>query len=72
MAHCGIGLRLSPSGGTGGYYHVNGLEPGGPAARNKKVHEGDVLLMVDGVSVRGMDVPKLSKVPTQHAPSHAR
>ena len=58
---CGIGLRLAATSGAGGYYHVNGLEPGGPAVRSKKVHEGDVLLMVDGVSVRGMDVSTLSK-----------
>jgi hypothetical protein len=25
-----------------------------------QVHEGDVLLVVDGVSVRGMDVPTLT------------
>jgi C-terminal processing protease CtpA/Prc len=39
---------------------AQGLEPGGPAARSRKVHAGDVLLMIDGVSVRHMDVPTLS------------
>ena len=59
-ARCGIGLRLNASAQAGGFYHVTGLEPGGPAARSRKVHTGDVLLMIDGVSVRNMDVPTIS------------
>ena len=70
---CGIGLRLAAAAGVGGFYHVDGLEPGGPAARSKKVLEGDVLLMVDGVSVRGMDVATLSKVyASRRTFAHAR
>ena len=54
----GIGAVLEPS--PSGNLQVTRLVPGGPAQMQGGVNVGDVLTMVDGLDVRGMDLQKVA------------
>ena len=54
----GIGAVLEPS--PSGNLQVTRLVPGGPAQMQGGINVGDVLTMVDGVDVRGMDLNKVA------------
>lgn len=54
----GIGAVLEPS--PSGNLQVTRLVPGGPAQLQGGINVGDVLTMVDGVDVRGMDLAKVA------------
>eukprot|EP00802_Teleaulax_amphioxeia_P011958 Tamp_11996.p2 GENE.Tamp_11996~~Tamp_11996.p2 ORF type:complete len:227 (-),score=70.06 Tamp_11996:1176-1820(-) len=54
----GIGAVLEPS--PSGNLQVTRLVPGGPAQMQGGINVGDVLTMVDGVDVRGMDLQKVA------------
>ena len=54
----GIGAVLEPS--PSGNLQVTRLVPGGPAQMQGGINVGDVLTMVDGVDVRGMDLGKVA------------
>ena len=54
----GIGAVLEPS--PSGNLQVTRLVPGGPAQMQGGINVGDVLTMVDGVDVRGMDLAKVA------------
>jgi hypothetical protein len=54
----GIGAVLEPS--PSGSLQVTRLVPGGPAQMQGGVNVGDVLTMVDGLDVRGMDLQKVA------------
>mmetsp|Transcript_5300 Transcript_5300/g.13386 ORF Transcript_5300/g.13386 Transcript_5300/m.13386 type:complete len:214 (+) Transcript_5300:193-834(+) len=54
----GIGAVLEPS--PSGPLQVTRLVPGGPAQVQGGINVGDMLTMVDGVDVRGMDLSKVA------------
>mmetsp|Transcript_31814 Transcript_31814/g.75604 ORF Transcript_31814/g.75604 Transcript_31814/m.75604 type:complete len:207 (-) Transcript_31814:265-885(-) len=54
----GIGAVLEPS--PSGNLQVTRLVPGGPAQMQGGINVGDMLTMVDGVDVRGMDLSKVA------------
>ena len=54
----GIGAVLEPS--PSGNLQVTQLVPGGPAQMQGGINVGDVLTLVDGVDVRGMDLGKVA------------
>src|SRR5437764_12878425 len=57
----GIGVYLQPKPTRSGYYAVERALPGGPAA-GAGLHAGDVIMAVDGRSVKGKKLEQVSGV----------
>jgi hypothetical protein len=57
---CGIGLLLEHDAETG-EVRVKGLAPGGPAARDGRLAEGDALVSVDGAGIEALSFAEVSR-----------
>jgi hypothetical protein len=57
---CGIGLMLEHDAETG-EVRVKGLAPGGPAARDGRLVEGDALVSVDGAGIEALSFAEVSR-----------